>query len=68
VIQSILGHAQPLTTQRYQHADLTISGTALTRLANHLTSPDGYSGLHQSLVESRKVGAAQQLLEWVAGG
>jgi integrase len=37
VIQSILGHAQPLTTQHYQHADLTMSRTALTRLADHLT-------------------------------
>jgi site-specific recombinase XerD len=37
VIQSILGHAQPLTTQRYQHADLTMSRCALTRLADHLT-------------------------------
>jgi integrase len=37
VIQSILGHAQPLTTQRYQHADLTMSRAAITRLANHLT-------------------------------
>ena len=37
VIQSILGHAQPLTTQRYQHADLTMSRIALTRLADHLT-------------------------------
>ena len=37
VIQSILGHAQALTTQRYQHADLTMSRTALARLADHLT-------------------------------
>ena len=37
VIQSILGHAQPLTTQRYQHADLTMSRSALARLADHLT-------------------------------
>jgi integrase len=37
VIQSILGHAQPLTTQRYQHADLTMSRSALTRLSDHLT-------------------------------
>lgn len=37
VIQSSLGHAQPLTTQRYQRADLTMSRTALTRLADHAT-------------------------------
>ena len=37
VIQSILGHAQPLTTQRYQHADLTMSRTALARLADHVS-------------------------------
>jgi|GEM_PF-1902366 site-specific recombinase XerD len=37
VIQSVLVHAQPLTTQRYEHADLTMSRSALTRLADHLT-------------------------------
>jgi integrase len=37
VIQAILGHAAPLTTRRYQHADLTMSRTALARLAEHLT-------------------------------
>jgi integrase len=37
VIQASLGHAQPLTTQRYQHADLTMSRIALARLADHLT-------------------------------
>jgi integrase len=37
VIQSILGHARPLTTRSYQHADLTMSRTALARLAEHLT-------------------------------
>jgi len=37
VIQSILGHARPLTTRSYQHADLTMSRAALARLAEHLT-------------------------------
>jgi integrase len=37
VIQAILGHATPLTTRGYQHADLSMSRTALARLAEHLT-------------------------------
>ena len=37
VIQAILGHAAPLTTRGYQRADLTMSRTALARLAEHLT-------------------------------
>lgn len=37
VIQAILGHARPLTTRGYQHADLTMTRTALARLAAHLT-------------------------------
>lgn len=37
VIQAILGHARPLTTRGYQHADLTMTRTALARLADHLT-------------------------------
>lgn len=37
VIQAILGHATPLTTRGYQHADLTMSRTALAHLAEHLT-------------------------------
>lgn len=37
IIQAILGHARPLTTRGYQHADLTMSRTALARLAEHLT-------------------------------
>ncbi|MDQ5975519.1 MAG: hypothetical protein QG661_2728 [Actinomycetota bacterium] len=36
VIQAILGHAAPLTTRGYQHADLAMSRTALARLAEHL--------------------------------
>lgn len=32
-----LGHARALTTRGYQHADLTMSRTALARLAEHLT-------------------------------
>jgi len=37
VIQAILGHAAPLTTRGYQHADVTMSRAALARLAEHLT-------------------------------
>ena len=37
VIQALLGHARPLTTRGYQHADLTMTRTALARLADHLT-------------------------------
>ena len=37
VIQAILGHAAPLTTRGFQHADVTMSRTALARLAEHLT-------------------------------
>ena len=37
VIQAILGHAAPLITRGYQHADVTMSRTALARLAEHLT-------------------------------
>lgn len=39
VIQQILGHSSAVTTQLYQHVDLTMAREALTRLGKHLALP-----------------------------